>query len=276
VTKGGKWAITYTPYTAEGDCKSASEVQGDISKIAEMGFTTIRSYSTDCGVFENVVPACADNGLKVIYGIFLEGGGSSGKGPGSEYANNQLQEIIDNAPTDSVAMMIVGNECIFNGHCTAEELASYLDEVREALQGAGFPKDIAVTTTEPVDVWEQYGAALCDHIDLFAAQVHPFFTSKVSASEAGSFAKEQLEQAAAVCPEAAAKGKYITEIGWPKSGEANGNAVPGVEEQKEAMKSILEEVGDEACIFSYQDDGWKAPGAFGVEQSFGCGDVFLS
>ncbi|KAF2650141.1 glycoside hydrolase family 17 protein [Lophiostoma macrostomum CBS 122681] len=276
VTKGGKWAITYTPYTSEGECKSASEVQGDIAKIAEMGFTTIRSYSTDCGVFENVVPTASEHGLKVIYGIFLEGGGSGGKGPGSSYANDQLQEIIDNAPKDSVALLLVGNEAIFNGYTTAEELAVYIDEVREKLQGAGFPKEIAVSTTEPVDIWESYGAALCDHIDLFAAQVHPFFTSKVSASEAGSFAKEQLEQAAAVCPEAAAKGKYITEIGWPSAGEANGNAIPGVSEQKEAIESILKEVGEEACIFSFQNDLWKAPGAFSVEQSFGCSDVLLS
>ncbi|KAF2260190.1 glycoside hydrolase [Lojkania enalia] len=273
VTKGNKWAITYTPYTKEGECKSAEEVKGDIKKISDMGFTTIRSYSTDCGVFENVVPECQKYGLKVIYGIFLEAGGSYGKGPFSPYAENQLNEIKDNAPKDSVAMVIVGNEAIFNGYCTADELASYIDHVREVLQGAGFPKDIAITTTEPVDIWEQYGKPLCAHIDIFTTQVHPFFTAKISAEEAGDFAKEQLEQAAAVCPEAAAKGKYITEIGWPKQGSANGNAVPGYDEQKTAIKKIMEKVGKESCLFSYQDDLWKAPGAFGVEQSFGCADA---
>ncbi|KAF2467419.1 glycoside hydrolase [Lindgomyces ingoldianus] len=273
VTKGEKWAITYTPYTSSGECKSSSEVQGDISKIAGMGFTTIRSYSTDCGVFENVVPACQAHGLKVIYGIFLEAGGKGGKGPFSDYANQQLEEIKNKAPKDSVAMVIVGNESLFNHYCTAEELAAYIDYVRETLHGAGFPSDIAITTTEPVDVWENKGAALCSHIDVFACQVHPFFTAKVTASGAGNFAKEQLEKAAAVCPEAAAKGKYITEIGWPKSGEANGNAIPGYSEQKTAIKSIMEQVGKESCLFSYQDDKWKAPGAFGVEQYFGCSDA---
>lgn len=273
VTKGDKWAMTYTPYAEDGQCKTAMDIATDIKKISEMGFTTIRSYSTDCGVFENVVPECQKYGLKVIYGIFLEGGGAGGKGPFSSYANSQLEDIKNKAPKDSVAMVIVGNECMFNNNCQASELGSYIDYVRKELQGAGFPTDVAITTTEPVGTWEEKGAALCDHIDVFAVQVHPYFTSSVTADKAGDFAAQQLEQAAKVCPEAAAKGKFITEIGWPKSGMANGLAVASPENQKIAMKSILEKVGSESCAFSFQNDTWKAPGALGVEQYFGCADA---
>lgn len=272
VTNGDKWAITYTPYANSGQCKTANEIKGDIKKISELGFTTIRSYSTDCGVFEYVVPECQKYGLKVIYGIFLEG---AGKGPFSEYANNQLEDIKKNAPKDGVALVIVGNECIFNNNCQPAELASYIDYVREQLQSYGFPKDIAVTTTEPVGTWEEKGAALCDHIDIFTVQVHPYFTQSITAEMAGDFAAQQLEQAAKVCPGAAAKGKYITEIGWPSAGQANGKAVAGVAEQKVAMKKIQEKVGAEACLFSFQNDGWKAPGDLDVEQNFGCVDALF-
>ena len=272
VSKGDKWAITYTPYANSGDCKTADEITEDIKKISELGFTTIRSYSTDCGVFEYVIPECQKYGLKVIYGIFLEG---PGKGPFSEYANDQLEDIKTNAPKDSVAMIIVGNECMFNNNCQPEELASYIDHVREELQSSGFPKDIAVTTTEPVGTWEEKGAALCDHIDIFTVQVHPYFTDSVSAEEAGDFAAQQLEQAAKVCPDAASKGKYITEIGWPSAGKANGKAVAGEHEQKVAMKKIIEKVGVEACLFSFQNDGWKHPGDLDVEQNFGCVEALI-
>jgi len=273
VTNGDKWAITYTPYANSGDCKTADEISADIKVISELGFTTIRSYSTDCGVFEHVVPECEKYGLKVIYGIFLEAGGKEGKGCFSDYAENQLKEIKESAPKDSVAMVIVGNECMFNGNCKAEELASYIDHVREELVGAGFPSDTAITTTEPVGTWEQMGAALCDHIDVFACQVQPYFTDSITADQAGEFAAQQLEQAAKVCPGAADKGKYITEIGWPSAGRNNGKAVAGKAEQKVAMKSILEKVGSESCVFSFQNDGWKAEGEYGVEQNFGCSDV---
>jgi exo-beta-1,3-glucanase (GH17 family) len=273
VTNGNYWAMTYTPYASNGDCKSASEVKGDIAKIAQMGFTTIRSYSTDCGVFENVVPACAEHGLKVIFGIFLTGGGATGKGPFSPYADEQLQAIIKNAPKDLISMIIVGNEFLFNGYGTANELASYIDHVRDECTAAGFPSDIAITTTEPVAQMIEFGAILCSHMDVFTVQIHPFFNSGTLAGEAGDFAVSQLALAAAVCPEAAAKGQYITEIGWPSAGDANGVAIPGKAEQKAAMKSILEKVGKESCIFSFQNDLWKAPGALNVEQAFGCADA---
>ncbi|OAL07330.1 glycoside hydrolase, partial [Phaeosphaeriaceae sp. SRC1lsM3a] len=139
VTNGNKWAMTYTPYAKDGQCKTAGDIKDDIKKISEMGFTTIRSYSTDCGVFEYVVPECQKYGLKVIYGIFLEGGGAGGKGPFSSYANAQLEDIKNKAPKDNVAMVIVGNECMFNNNCQASELASYIDYVRKELQGCGFP-----------------------------------------------------------------------------------------------------------------------------------------
>ena len=212
--------------------------------------------------------------MKVIYGIFLEAGGKGGRGPFSSYANDQLKDITDNAPKDSVAMVIVGNECVFNGNCDVNELGSYIDYVREQLVSSGY-EGVAVTTTETVGSWEEHGAALCDHIDVFTVQVHPYFTQSVSAEEAGDFAAQQLEQAAKVCPEAASKGKYITEIGWPSAGQSNGKAVAGVEQQKTAMKKIMEKVGSEACLFSYQNDGWKEPGNLDVEQNFGCVDAII-
>lgn len=265
--------VTYTPYAPDGNCKTESDIKSDIAMIAGLGFTTIRSYSTDCGVFEYVVPACQAHNLKIIYGIFLEGGGSGGKGPFSQYANDQLNDIKNNAPKDGVAMVIVGNECMFNNNCVPSELASYIDHVRSTLQGAGFPKDIAITTTEPVGTWEEKGAALCDHIDVFTVQVHPYFTASVTPDMAGDFAAQQLEQAAKVCPQAASKGKYISEIGWPSAGNANGKAVAGPAEQKVAMKKIMEKVGVEACLFSFKDDPWKHPGDLNVEQHFGCADA---
>lgn len=273
VTNGNKWAMTYTPYAPDGNCKTEADIKSDIKIIADLGFTTIRSYSTDCGVFEYVVPACQEHGLKIIYGIFLEAGGSGGKGPFSQYANNQLEDIKKNAPKDGVAMVIVGNECMFNNNCVPSELASYIDHVRETLQGAGFPKDIAITTTEPVGTWEEKGAALCSHIDVFTVQVHPYFTASITPDMAGDFAAQQLEQAAKVCPEAAAKGKYISEIGWPSAGNSNGKAVAGAAEQKIAMKKIMEKVGAESTLFSFRDDPWKHPGALNVEQHFGCADA---
>jgi exo-beta-1,3-glucanase (GH17 family) len=144
---------------------------------------------------------------------------------------------------------------------------------KEKLVAAGFSSNIPVTTAETVDAWEKNGAALCDSVDVIAAQIHPYFDGGVVAGKSGEFAVTQLAQAAKSCPKAAANGQYITECGWPKEGKTNGVAVPGVQQQKEAIASIIKSVGSITTLFSYQDDAWKEPGPFGVERKFGCADV---
>ncbi|KAF2682874.1 glycoside hydrolase family 17 protein [Lentithecium fluviatile CBS 122367] len=271
-----RWSLTYTPYADNGDCRTDSVIKSDVAKIAKWGYTTIRVYSVDCGVFESVVPAAEASGLKVIYGVYLD----SANGPDSAAANEQLDAIIKDAPKDSTAMIIIGNEYVFNGG-SITALVTYVKKAREQIYAAGFPKDIPVTTTETVGTMETPGnEVICEALDVLTVQIHPFFDYNTEASQAGDFALSQLEKAAAICPEAAAKGKYITEIGWPHGGSQNGNAIASPSEQVKAIKSIVEKVGDIACLLSYEDDGWKskfgASDKFGVETKFGCGTVVAS
>lgn len=75
----------------------------------------------------------------------------------------------------------------------------------------------------------------------------------------------------ACCP---GKAGWVLEAGWPSSGKANGVAIPGKSEQATAIASILKAVPNGVTMFTYTNDMWKSVGAFGVEQSFGCGNLF--
>ncbi|KAI4243146.1 MAG: hypothetical protein L6R42_010839, partial [Xanthoria sp. 1 TBL-2021] len=44
---GSHWAMTYSPYTPSGDCKSSSDIATDVAAIAAKGFSSLRLYSTD-------------------------------------------------------------------------------------------------------------------------------------------------------------------------------------------------------------------------------------
>jgi len=267
VTKGNQWAMTYTPYTSTGSCKSAGEVMSDIKSISEKGFTTVRVYSTDCSGLQNIGTACEAYGMHMIIGVFIDHTGISGAQP-------QVEAIISWGKWELVSLIVVGNEAVFNGYCSASELASFICSTREAFQGAGCPKDIPVTTTEPLSILQEYGSEMCYALDVMGANIQSYFNSGVSPSGAGDFVLSQLELVAKVCPEVAKKGCYNLESGWPSGGNANGAAVPGKSQQKEAIESIIEKCGKQSVIFSYQDDLWKAPGSFGVEQSWGCAGLF--
>jgi exo-beta-1,3-glucanase (GH17 family) len=259
---GSKWAMTYSPYTAEGGCKDAGAVYADISAIKAGGFTTVRLYSTDCSGLENVGNACKEYNLKLVLGIFIDI-------KGIDAARPQVTDIISWGQWPMVELIVIGNEALFNKYCDVGALASFIAETKAQFQSAGYGGPC--TTTETLNVWQEVGSSLCSVIDVIGANIHPFFNSAVSPSDAGSFTAGQVDILKEICP---GKEVYNLESGWPHAGQANGAATPGPEHQYTALMSIMENVGAKTIFFSFEDDMWKQPGQFGVEQSWGCNHVF--
>ncbi|KAA8648453.1 hypothetical protein EYZ11_008102 [Aspergillus tanneri] len=259
---GKQMGMTYSPYTNGGQCKSKSEVSSDVAVIKQKGFTHVRVYSTDCNSLEFIGEAARKNGLLMIIGVFISNTGISG-------AQEQVTAITKWAQWELVSLIVVGNEAIQNGYCSASELAGFISAAKGKFQSAGYSG--AVTTTEPINVWEQNGSALCGAVDKIGANIHPFFNAEVSPKDAGKFAKSQVKILEGIC-----NGKEVVnlETGWPNGGVANGLAVPGASEQSAAIRSLVEEVGSFSVFFSYSNDLWKDAGEFDVERYWGCIDQF--
>jgi len=90
---------------------------------------------------------------------------------------------------------------------------------------------------------------------------------------AGDFIQSEIAVLKAIC---GSKNTYVMETGWPSAGNCNGVACPSPANQATAIKAIQNTVGAEVVFFSYEDDSWKEPGQFGVEQFWGCSNVFAS
>lgn len=256
--------MTYTPYTSGGQCKTASEVDADIAKIKSYGFSTVRIYATDCDGIVNVGAAVKEHGLKIILGVFID---KSGIGATSK----QVSDISAWGSAGNwgiVSMIVVGNEAIFNKYVSASELAGFISSTKATWKAAGYWGP--VTTTEPVNIIQEYASTICGAVDVAGANIQPFFTSSVLAASAGTFVAGQLALVEAACGKTA----YNLESGWPSGGWANGLAAPSKSDQKAAISDIIDKVGDKTVIFSFEDDTWKDAGSFGVEKFFGCSDLF--
>lgn len=264
-TNTDQWAITYTPYDNEGQCKDAAAVLVDISDIAAKGFTTVRLYSadrTDCNGLENVSSACEVYKLTMIVGVYINGSGIEGARP-------QITDLATFTRWHLVVLVVIGNESIFNGVCSAPELANFIRTSKEVFISAGYTGP--VTTTETLDVLEQHMDVLCPVIDVVGANIHAFFNSGVTASEAGSFVKSQLDIVESLCP---GKSGINLETGWPSAGICNGAACPGPDAQAIAIADIREKIGGKSVMFSYKNDGWKNPGQFECERSWGISTLY--
>lgn len=203
--------------------------------------------------------------MKLLVGINIDATGIS------SYASGQVDALVSWAQWDLVEMVVVGNEAVFNGWTDAGSLAGFITSTKSKLSGAGYSGP--VTTTEPLNIIEQYGSTICPVVDVIGANIHPFFNSDVSALLAGPFVASQLVDLAGVCGNS--KPAYVLETGWPSAGSSdNGLAVPGIDTQSIAISGIMAAVGGKAAVFSYLDDHWKAPGQYGVEQHWGCANLF--
>ena len=265
-TSGTQWCMTYSPYTSSGTCKDQSSQSADIAEFAAKGFSSVRLYSTDCNGLTYAANAAKALGLKLVLGIFISDSGISAAG-------GQITDITSWASGDysAVEMIVVGNEAIFNGYCDAGGLATFISSAKSTFQAAGYTGP--VTTTEPMDVLQSDAATLCPVIDVLASNIHAFFNTQVTASEAGTFVASTLEQLAGLCP-GDNKAAYNLESGWPSAGDANGAAIPGEAEQATAIAAIRETSAGKTAFFSFENDMWKAPGPLGVEQSWGCAHLF--
>ncbi|KAJ6134584.1 hypothetical protein N7523_000906 [Penicillium sp. IBT 18751x] len=258
----GQLGMTFSPYTSSGACMTQSEVHDNLKTINDKGFNLVRVYSTDCNSLEYIGSACKSLGMKMILGVYIESSGTSG-------AQEQVEAIASWAQWSMVELIVVGNEAISSGFVTAAQLASFISSAKSSFTSAGYTGH--VTTTEPIDIWEQYGAStLCSPVDIVGANIHPFFNSQTTAEKAGEFALSEYKILQKLC----GKDVLNLETGWPNGGNANGAAVPGVAEQKTAIHAIAQAIGSKSIFFSYADDAWKAPGDFDVEQHWGCASVF--
>ncbi|KAL8388383.1 hypothetical protein RB599_003209 [Gaeumannomyces hyphopodioides] len=210
---GNQWAMTYTPYGSGGFCKDAAAVDADIKKIKASGFNSIRVYSTDCDTLPNVGAACKKYGVKMIIGVFI---GAPGCDNGNPHVADQIAAIEKWGMWDLVEMAVVGNEALFNGFCTPDQLVTLITK------GQGVAEKV------------------CGAVDVVGANIHAYFNGNVQPSEAGTFVQSQLQIVESLC---GGKTGYVMESGWPSAGNCIQNSCPGKDAQATAIKSIQASIG---------------------------------
>jgi len=256
--------MVYSPYSNNGNCKSASQIMSDFQKIN--GYGMVRIYGTDCNQVSNVLAAAKSKGMKLWAGVY-----------DITQTESAVSTIIAAAAGDwsSFHTVSVGNELINNGGATVSALITAIECARTNLKAAGYTGN--VVTVDTVPAWTNpANAALCDHSDFVAANAHSFFARDwttgdglVAPADTGSWAVGQAQKVSKACN---GKTAWITESGWPTAGECKGLAVPSVENQAAAISSLKANFSNNLILFTAFDDMWKsatAPNTFGAEQFWG-------
>jgi len=170
--------------------------------------------------------------------------------------NSQITTITQaaNGNWANFETIAVGNELVFRGEATVAQVVAAVGTTRTNLRAAGYTGSVVTVDTIATI---RANPSLCTTSDYCAVNVHPFYNG-VAASAAGSTIKSQVTALQSVV--GTAKSIVITETGWPTQGNAVGNAVPSVANQKTAITSIKNAFSSSVIFYSAFDTLWAAPG----------------
>ncbi|GMM37699.1 putative glucan endo-1,3-beta-D-glucosidase [Saccharomycopsis crataegensis] len=256
-------ALAYSPYNDDGSCKDYDSVSSDLQKISDRSIPAIRVYGTDCNYLDTVLPIASSLGIKVNQGFWFS---STDLDPIQESAAALIAYVKTTTEGwDLFECITIGNEAINGGYMEASSLMTIITAIKKTLRNSGY--NGLITTAEPPVSFED-NPELCsgDLLDFVAINPHSYFDASIDATQAGSFVVGQQKIVEDICP---GKEVIISETGYPSSGDTNGLNVPSAENQKAAIKSILECTNGEVTILTMYNDMWKSPGSYNIEQYFG-------
>lgn len=247
----------------DNGCKSPTTIAFQFANLARRGYRVVRIYDIGC-YLGDYVKAAMDFGLHMMIGI-----------NGIVHLAEDLKTLIDMVSSVSwmpVESVYIGNELVQAGLATPREVADGVRTARTILAGAGFTGAVVtVETSGQVAAFPE----LCESSSFCAVNIHAFFDAEATAAVAGEVVRSSYQSVKdALSQKGLSQPIYIAESGWPWKGDANGNAVPSIENQRVALQSImLEFQGDigtsQVFLFQAYDTMYKPPGLFGVEPYFG-------
>ena len=201
----------------------------------------IRSFSTTEGN-EMIAKIAKEMGMKTLVGAWL--------GDDPEINEQEVANLIQLAKDGYVDIAAVGNEVMYRGDLTEDELLAFLNRAKEEI-----PNDIPVGY---VDAYYEFSdrPAITEACDVILANCYPFWEG-CDLDYSLLYMKDMYNRA-----KGAGNGKkvIITETGWPSQGTNLRGAFPS---EENAIKYFInaqkwsQEEDIEMFYFSSFDESWK-------------------
>jgi exo-beta-1,3-glucanase (GH17 family)/cellulose synthase/poly-beta-1,6-N-acetylglucosamine synthase-like glycosyltransferase len=239
--------IAYEPSHLYSDAErmdvSPARIDRDMRQLSRIT-THIRTYTVDGGM--DKVPEIARRyGMTVSLGIWLD----SDLDENEKQIELGIKTALANRRT--VDRIFVGNEVMYRGDLSADQLNAYIKRVRAAL-----PNRIKVTTAEPWSTW-LLTPEIGQYVDIVSIHLLPYWEGvPVSTSLRSTQGWFNLVQR-----EFPNKPIIIGEIGWPSEGRARRAAEPSLANEAyfdRAFVQLALEKGYDYYLIEGYDQPWKA------------------
>lgn len=242
VLKKGMHGIGFSPYEEgqePGDQLTEKQIKRRL-KLIKPYTEWVRSFSCTDG--NELIPKIAkEMGMKTMVGAWL--------GDNAKINAKEIEGLKRLANEGLVDVAAVGNEVMYRGDLTEDELLDFIYDVK---------KDITNVPVGYVDAYYEFAhrPKITEACDVILANCYPYWEG-CSIEYSLIYMKDMYHQAVK-----AGKGKkvIISETGWPSEGEGLNGAFPSKEN---AMKYFIntqlwsQEENVDIFYFSSFDESWK-------------------
>ena len=220
---------------------SEAEIARDLDLLSDK-VRSVRTYSTE-GTLGAVPRLARERGMTSTVGVWIS--------DDLERNEREISDLASRMPEfqGSVDAIIVGNETLLRQELDVDELAAYVDEIREMVS------PIPVTVAETWSNWTKH-PSLAAHVDFITAHVLPYWEG-VPSYQADEYVFERLEQLEHTF---AGKPVMLGEVGWPSEGRKRGGAEPSLKNQATFLRQFLStatERGTDYFVLEAFDQIWK-------------------
>jgi exo-beta-1,3-glucanase (GH17 family)/cellulose synthase/poly-beta-1,6-N-acetylglucosamine synthase-like glycosyltransferase len=235
---------------------SLEEIDADLALLANTTHA-IRTYSVE-GPLGAIPSLARKHKLNVTLGAWLDGN--------LETNEAEIEKLIEIARANykNVVRVVVGNEAILRGDLSVDQVAGYLDRVRQALE-------VPVSTAEPWHVWLKH-PEIVRHADYLAIHMLPYWEG-VHVDRAVDYVVDHVNLLQTTFPE---KTMVIAEVGWPSNGRTRHSAVASPANQAIFLRRFLSRAAQEKYIYYVMeafDQPWKRETEGAVGAYWGVYDV---
>ncbi|CCU75234.1 Beta 1,3 glucanase/similar to BEC6 and BEC6-2 [Blumeria hordei DH14] len=253
----------------DGSCKTQADWTSDFNILKSFpgNFNSIRLYaSSDCNTLANAVPAAIATGIKVLAGVWTQNENHF------EAEKQELLTAVQKYGFDWIAAVSVGSEDLYRAETTPNRLAEQIYDVRGMLSTVpGYSSNIQVGHVDTWTAWvNNVNIPVIKACDFIGTDGYPYFqTNDTNSVQNGN--KLFQESLDAVRNSVAAVGSgawvWVTESGWPTTGNTLNQAVPSIENAQLYWKTV-------ACpLFSSAHTFWYSLQDVGASPSFGVLDA---
>ncbi|TRX54802.1 glycosyl hydrolase [Fulvivirga sp. M361] len=240
--KGGMHGLCFSPYV-EGQKPGDQITEDQIRRrmqIIKPYTKWIRSFSCTDGN-ENIPKIAKEYGIKTLVGAWL--------GDDDTINQREVENLIQITKEGYVDIAAVGNEVMYRGDLTEEELLRFIHRVKEAVPG---------TPVGYVDAYYEFAdrPEITEACDIILANCYPYWEG-CHVDYSLVYMKDMYHKAVR-----AGKGKkvIISETGWPSQGTSLQGARPSGENFIKYFLNTQQwsrEEDIEIFYFSSFDESWK-------------------